>query len=274
MSQDSHEHEEPFDLLGPLDERSGPAQRISQKRSAELIQGVLAVMEAPAAPPPKRGRFRRGVWVTGACLVLAGAAAASYWSLRTSPPEVLPVPRVAEVQPPVAPAPQAVQPAPEPAVPPPPPSAPTEPAVAPAQEPVVRQRPAAPATEPEDLLRRANERRAAGAWREADALYQRVIQSHPGTASAYVARVASAELRLKQLGDAQGALRQFQQALRMQPHGTLSEEARHGVAEAFQALGDPVREAQALKDFLQAHPESLLAEPARRRLQALSPPAP
>ncbi|WP_224247683.1 hypothetical protein [Hyalangium gracile] len=46
------------------------------------------------------------------------------------------------------------------------------------------------------------------------------------------------------------------------------------MAEAWRALGDPVREAQALKDFLQAHPDSLLAESAGCRLKELSPPAP
>ncbi len=229
-------------------------------------------METSSAPSPKRGPRRRSLWVTGACLVLVGAAAASVWHFRTSRPEMQPVPRPVEVASPAPPPPVVEAPRPEPVVPPAPVS-PVEPMVPAPPEPVVRHRPAAP-TEPEDLLRRANERRAAGGWREAEMLYQRVIRSYPGTDSAYVARVASGELRLQHLGDAQGALRQFQQALRMQPHGVLSEEARHGVAEAWRALGDPAHEAQALKDFLQAHPDSLLAEPAQRRLKELSTQAP
>ena len=53
MSQRIDEQEEPFELLGPLDESAGPAPRISQQRSAELVQGVLAAMETSSVPSPK-----------------------------------------------------------------------------------------------------------------------------------------------------------------------------------------------------------------------------
>ncbi|WP_224367366.1 tetratricopeptide repeat protein [Hyalangium versicolor] len=274
MSQRIENHEEPFDLLSPLDESAGPAPRISPQRSAALIQGVLTALEAPPAPPsPRRWYLRRGTWLSGAALVLAGAATVSFLQSRTAPPAPQPVQEIVQAPVPMPPTPPAVEPAPEP-VEPPAAASPPEPAVIPSQEPVVKPRPAAPASEPEDLLRLANERRAAGKWRDAESLYLRIIQSHPGSGSAYVARVASGELRLQHLQDAQGALRQFQQALRMQPQGALSEEARHGVAEAWRVIGDAAHEAEALKDFLKAHPDSLHAEAAERRLKELAAPAP
>jgi len=266
MSHGTHEQEERFELLGPLDESVGPARRISRQRSAELIQGALSALAASPAPTPRRKHPWKGILVTGTCLALVGSAAASYWRWGPRAPETA-APQVAapvEVAPPPAPAPSAPVPPSE--------AAPAEEAVAVAPAPPVTRAEPAPvvAAEPEDLLRRANERRAAGQWREAEALYLRVIQGSPGTTSAYVAQVASGGLRLEHLEDARGALRQYQQALRARPRGMLSEEARQGVAESWRALGDTGHEAQALEELLAAHPDSLLAESARRRLNELS----
>ncbi|MFY0574130.1 tetratricopeptide repeat protein [Cystobacter fuscus] len=265
MSQGIHDVDERFELLGPLDESVGPARRISRQRSADLIQGALAAaLPAAPAPTPPRKLPWKGVLVTSTCLAVMGAAAATSYGLwaphapKAGAPEV-----AAPVQvelPPAAPI--AAEPVPE--------AAPSEEVVAePPAPPVARTAPAPVAVEPEDLLRRANERRAAGQWREAEALYLRVIQSSPGTTSAYVAQVASGGLRLEHLGDAKGALRQYQQALRAKPRGMLSEEAQQGVAESWRALGDTQREARALEEFLTAHPDSLLAGSARRRLDEL-----
>ncbi|PTL78242.1 tol-pal system YbgF family protein [Vitiosangium sp. GDMCC 1.1324] len=269
MSERIDEHDELFELLGPLDESAGPARRISRQRASELVQGALATLETSDAPRPRRWSWRKGVWVTGVCVALAGAAAAGIWpgvrrwmrEPEAEPTRVVVVTVPAESTPlpaaPVAPVAPSMEVAP-----------PVEEVPAP-PEPVSRTRPA-PAAEPEDLLRLANERRAEGRWQAAEALYLRVIQSYPRTTSAYVARVASGGLRLEHLGDAKGALRQFQEALRVQPRGSLSEEARGGVVEAWRALGDGAKEARALEEFLEAHPDSLLAEQARRRLRQLS----
>ncbi|ATB37072.1 hypothetical protein CYFUS_002493 [Cystobacter fuscus] len=266
MSQGIHDMDERFELLGPLDESVGPARRISRQRSADLIQGALAAA-LPAAPEPTPAPPRKipwkGVLVTSTCLGMMSAAAATgygWWAHR-SPKEEAPVVAPVRVVPPPA-APLAAEPVPE--------AAPSEEVAAEPPAPAVaRTGPAPVAAEPEDLLRRANERRAAGQWREAETLYLRVIQSSPGTTSAYVAQVASGGLRLEHLGDAKGALRQYQQALRAKPRGMLSEEALQGVAESWRALGDTGREAQALEELLAAHPDSLLAGSARRRLDEL-----
>ena len=267
MSEPSDGPEDPFDLLGPLDDHSGPARPLSPERASALIQGALdAALPPPAAAPVPRPRpgFRLA-GIAGAGVVV-GALAVGLWWARQPPPTAPPLPHEAEVPP--AP----------PALPPvevPPPAGVTPPPVTetPAPPPAPEARPAPrPAAEPEDLLRRANERRAEGQWQAAEGLYLRVLQSSPGTESAYVALVASGGLRLEHLGDAKGALRQYQQALRLRPRGALSEEAHHGVARAWRALGDTAQEKRALEEFLSAHPDSLRAESARRRLGELTGP--
>ncbi|WNG15335.1 tol-pal system YbgF family protein [Cystobacter fuscus] len=267
MSQGIHDMEERLELLGPLDESVGPARRISRQRSADLIQGALAaaLSTAPApAPAPPRKLPWKGVLITSTCLGMMSAAAATgygWWAHRASKEEASQAVAPVRVVPPPA-APVAAEPVPE--------AAPSEEVAAEPPAPAVaRTGPAPVAAQPEDLLRRANERRAAGQWREAEALYLRVIQSSPGTTSAYVAQVASGGLRLEHLGDAKGALRQYQQALRAKPRGMLSEEALQGVAESWRALGDTEHEARALEELLTAHPDSLLAGSARRRLDEL-----
>ncbi len=139
-----------------------------------------------------------------------------------------------------------------------------------------RPRPPATAAPPasvraaEDLLLNANGLRSQGRWKEAESLYLRVIRAQPSSLAAYVARVASGSLRLEKLGDARGALRQFQAALRLQPRGVLDQEAQHGIAEAHRVLGDRDAERRALESFLSTHPDSPLGPSARARVQELS----
>jgi tetratricopeptide (TPR) repeat protein len=268
MSQFKDDGEEPFELLTPLDDRSGPSRRISRQKAADMVRAAMdAAVDPPASAPPKpaRPRWNRAAWAGGSLLVTA-AAAAGIGHLVSAPPPV--PPPVVNV--PVPPKP----------VPPPDPPAPPEPGVppeatpeeAPPPEPVRPEPRPAKVLAPEDLLRMANAHRVAGRWKEAEALYQRVIRAHPGGMAAYVARVASGSLRLEHLGDARGALRQFQEAQRLQPQGVLSHEASHGVAEAWRALGDRAQEARALERFLAGHPDSPLEAAARKRLRELSGP--
>ncbi|WP_233602473.1 tol-pal system YbgF family protein, partial [Corallococcus sp. CA047B] len=216
-------------------------------------------------PPPPSRRRRPPVWLmAGAALVFTGAAAAAVWQLsrpEASPPQVLtpavPEPtRLATLEP---------VPLPEPA--------PPEPFVIEHPRP---SRPAAVGTReparPEDLLRQANGLRSEGKWKEAEALYLRVIRAQPSSLAAYVARVASGSLRLEHLGDARGALRQFQDAQRFQPGGMLDPEARHGEAEAYRALGDTAAETRVLTAFIALHPDSPLSAASRNRLRELSRP--
>lgn len=127
-----------------------------------------------------------------------------------------------------------------------------------------------PAT-PEDLMKQANEQRRARRWQAADALYQRVMDEHPGTSAAYVAAVAAASIRLDHLGNPRGALALYRRALRRGPDRALAEEARWGVAEAHRALGNTERERRALEELVRAHPGSPLVPRAEARLRALDP---
>lgn len=135
-------------------------------------------------------------------------------------------------------------------------------------------RPASPAPEPaaktpDDLLRLANEARKRRAWSDANAIYRQVWKEHPGTRAAYVARVASAQLELGKLDRPAAALAGFRAALRQDPDGFLTEEARFGVAQGLRALGKRADEREALERFLSEHPDSAHAPRARARLAEL-----
>jgi tetratricopeptide (TPR) repeat protein len=273
------------DLFEPLDGEAGPARRISRQKSAAL---VLAALEIGSREAPSRPRVlgkRPPVWLVAGAVLFTGAAAV--WALARSEQAVSAEPHISakvagsEAQPlalagdtgPHASAAGSVSASQEPAV-----AAPSDiprrdstPASA------RKQRLGTPAripsaAAPEDLLREANAFRAGGRWKDAEALYLRVIREQPSSLAAYVARVASGSLRLEHLGNARGALRQFQDALRLQPRGVLAQEVRHGIAEAWRALGDRAAEARALEEFLSHHSDSPLGTTARARLRELSSP--
>jgi hypothetical protein len=123
---------------------------------------------------------------------------------------------------------------------------------------------------PADLLALANERRTRRDWSGADAYYAAVVSRFRGADAAVVAEVASAALHLQHLGDPAGALRGYQRALGARPSGPVAEEARWGVAEARRSLGETDAEIQALRDFVDHHPDSALAPAASRRLARLT----
>jgi tetratricopeptide (TPR) repeat protein len=280
------------DLFEPLDGEAGPARRTSRQKSAAL---VMAAMEAAARETPPRPRVRGKrppVWMMAAAVLFTGAAAAAVWRLASpeAPPvtvsahEPVPVRHVADADPvqPVVEAPAPVRSPPaaarvERASPPARFQRAAEAPVEPQREevaPVIHEPPPGipPDAAPEDLLRKANELRAAGRWKEAEALYLHVIRAQSSTLAAYVALVASGSLRLEHLGNARGALQQFEEALRLQPQGMLGQEARHGMAEAWRELGDREAEARALAELLSLHPDSPFAASARARLRELSGP--
>lgn len=284
------ENEPSFDLLSPLDDRPGPAQRISSRRAADMVQAALV---ADAVMVKRAAELRQVLRVAAvfAVILALGGAAAAYYRIAMHPtpdPALGPAPTgpalPAQSETPTVPqlaAPPRVEPAPSPAA-----AAPSLPAVI-EKEPArttstaTSRRTASapkPATEPaaavpvEDLLRLANEQRRGQHWREADALYQRVLRVHAHTPAAYVAGVASATLHLERLDDPRGALRLYQTALAAQPHGSLAAEARYGLADTYHALGDKAAEAQALRDFISEHADSPLRPRAAARLGKLSPP--
>jgi len=279
-------------LLRPLDEAAGPARRITREKSAAM---VLAALEASAraAHPPRRPRGKRPpVWLIAGALLGVGAAAAAVWSFSRSGSD-----EDAPVQVPVAvdhgaagrPSEEGVvdaaaamqaaalgaagAPTAQEAAPPSVVKMNTEDAMdgrvdSPGPARARQQGPRAV----EDLLLKANGLRSEGRWKEAEALYLRVIRAQPSSLAAYVARVASGSLRLEHLRDARGALHQFQAALRLQPRGVLDQEAQHGIAEAHRVLGNRDAERSALEELLANHPDSPLGPSARARVRELSAP--
>jgi len=125
--------------------------------------------------------------------------------------------------------------------------------------------PVATAADPEDLLAEANAARLARDWRGADALYTRVASAGGATLAAQTALVASAQLHLEHLGDADGAARRFRRALTAGAQGALAEEARWGLADVARVTGDRAAERRALDDFLAHHAASVRAAQARAR---------
>jgi len=129
--------------------------------------------------------------------------------------------------------------------------------------------PVKPSPSAADLLGEANAKRMARQWREADALYAKVVERAPKGLAAQSALISSATIRLEHLGDPKGAAQRFRRVLGMAPNGALAEDARWGIAEAARATGDRKAEAAALDDFLAHHAGSPLAARAKARREEL-----
>lgn len=114
-----------------------------------------------------------------------------------------------------------------------------------------------------DLLERAQARRAAGAHSEAAQFYRRAIRSYPKVPAARRALVTLAELELTQLGRPAAALKTFERYLQHGKDPVLVQEAGYGRLRTLRKLGRSQAEAEAIASFLAAHPKS----PYRNALQ-------
>jgi len=246
-------------VLPPLDDTPGPAAARTPAAIRALRAAIVerASGRAAALRAPVLARLLPAAAALGLTLLVAGgvvAAVRSYPALRSyfAPAPAAPV--ASPRKPETAPAPARVPGAIEPAA--------IEPA---ASKPVPAPSPRASA----DLLARANQLRAQRRWRAAEALYLRVLDERAGVQPSSAAALAAAELRLSQLGRPEGALALFERALALQPDGPLAEQARHGIALSYRALGDRAGETGALEIFLRAHPHSLMRARVEQRLRAL-----
>lgn len=242
--------------LGALDAKPGPAKRIGAAREAAMVDAVMgAAFAGPVAQPRGILRFAKAAAVL-ALLAGAGTAAAVYFGRQPA---------------------EQRRSAPAPAPPAVPPGAAEAPAQSVKAEPVVEEPQAVAQTSrppakvaPEDLLQTANSLRGERKWPEAERTYARVLREFPGSSQAYAATLASAGLRLDHLGDPAGALRLYRAALRSRGTGALAEEARWGIVEANQSLGDRAAEVEALQTFLARHPQSFHRSSAEARLTELT----
>ncbi|HMI93488.1 MAG TPA: hypothetical protein VK509_19080, partial [Polyangiales bacterium] len=98
-------------------------------------------------------------------------------------------------------------------------------------------------------------------------LYRELARVHPRSEEAQVARVALGRLLLDRVGDARGALREFDAYLAGPAQRALREDAAIGKALALGRLGRAREERAAWKALLAEFPASAYAERARARLQ-------
>jgi len=245
-----------------LDDRSGPAPRISRERAMAMVETAMAELPPPMAAPRKTAGLTRGALAAAAVVlgVVGGAAAARwYFADRTpAPPVAAPAPSAP------APAAKLAEPEPEPV---------TIEVIAPAEDPAEsNERSRSNTVEhaaPEDLLQKANRLRTIGRFRDAAQTYSAVSERYPKTLSAYVSQVAAASIELEHLGNAGRARRLFERALREHPEGALDLEARQGLATALRDLGQEKAEIAVLRQLIEIHAGSPAARRATERLHEL-----
>ena len=104
---------------------------------------------------------------------------------------------------------------------------------------------------------------------EAAHTYRDLQSSFPGSPEEIVSRVTLGRLMLDRLGDARGALVQFDSYLANPTHGALREEALIGRALALGRLHRQAEEKGAWAALVAAYPKSAYAERARARLEEL-----
>jgi hypothetical protein len=242
-----------IETLLRVDGNAGPALGIGAEQMDAIVNGALdAVFPVPGGGGSAAGGGGAGAKIAAVVAGVAAVAVGAWFLLRepekqtftftftsTTTPTITTTTTTTITEP--EPEPEPIEMRPE-AVPDPKPKAEEKQAV-------------------EDLMAEANAARKAKEWKKAEAIYARVVEEFRGTSAAQVALVASATLRLEHLGDPRGAVKRFKQAA----GGPLAEEARYGLAEAYRALGDDAKEAEALTEFLRHHGDSPLADRARKR---------
>jgi tetratricopeptide (TPR) repeat protein len=277
------EHDEERLLLGlTLDDRGGPARRISRDQAAALVDQALdqalgswageplaPLLGASAARAPRRNTrvFSAVAMAAVVLLAVVGGASAARWYFGKREAPAAPLETRLK-----APAKRATSIA----------SATTtgrtvlpeltleadldEPEANAAVPRAARHEKA----EPEDLLQRANQLRAAGRFQSAADTYAQVYERYPRSLSAYAAQIAAASIELEHLGKPQHARKLFESALHGQPKGALDLEARQGLALSLRDLGRDQDEASALRALIRAHGETPAARRAEARLKELT----
>ncbi|MEM1033409.1 MAG: tetratricopeptide repeat protein [Myxococcota bacterium] len=214
--------------------------------------------DGASAGPAARRASRRVIAMGGAVLALAGgvAAAAGFSSARPEPAAILVVPpaKTAWVPSPPTTAGGVVLPRP-------PGSASARPAPSSSGSFPARA-PSAAA-----LFRAAQQARNRGDLGRARNLYETLLQRHPRSREAEVARVSLAAV-LRDLGASDAdALSQYDRYLDDRPAGTLAEEALVGRARSLERLGRRAEAKRTWGELLRRYPRSLHAAEARAKLQ-------
>jgi tetratricopeptide (TPR) repeat protein len=251
-----------------LDERAGPARRISRDQSTAMIESALDLWQGELPAAPRKRSWLPAVAVAASLLLaLVGGASAARWYFGKAEP----TPTVEALQPARKPAKHVVQKTALPAVtveaePLEEPSAPR--AARPSVHDVAAREPSR--AEPDDLLQRANRLRAEGRFQSAADTYAQVYERYPRSLSAYAAQVAAASIELEHLGKPDHARKLFESALRSHPKGALDLEARQGLSLSLHDLGRDRDEVNSLRALIRDHGESPAARRAEARLKELT----
>jgi hypothetical protein len=252
---------------------------------AAAMGSPLASTRPPAFPPPPTSgyvsshpRRKRRAWAVAAVVMFAATGAtASFWSVRHvflqrllfNPAPAAPTVLSETAGRPASPKP----PAPSPIEAPTPPVKNEAPvAVAQPEAPLpARPKPEAeaPAPDADKLFADFSEARRRGDSAQAIKLYHQLQLQFPGTRPEIASRVFLGRLLLDRGEDPGQTLDLFTRYLNATPNGTLAEEARLGRALSLQRLGRPAEERQAWQQLLSAHPNSVHAERAKKRLDEL-----
>jgi TolA-binding protein len=245
-------------LLATLVDRAMNAPRASRR-------SLHRISLAPRAPR----RFTKLLLIAAAALVGGAALAAAYTVVSSRfrkaeppPPSAASAPEVAKAASGLAPAPSAAVPAVAPA-----PSAEPAPSASPSAASSSRPGEADTGLDAAGLFAAGNKARRSGAYGNALRLYGELQRRFPGSREAHTSQLALGWLMLNQLGNASGALAQFNGYLA--GGGVMSEEALAGRALALQRLGRSAEERKAWQDLITRYPDSINAERARKRLGAL-----
>jgi tetratricopeptide (TPR) repeat protein len=248
MNNDIIQLHEPQVTLPKLDGNAGPAQMIDAQKTKTLVAATLQAHRMRQQNAKRRMLWQ---WAAGIALFIGSTAIVSASLLRRGSAKLAenlataPVVRIADPLPPAI----VEQP--------------------PVTETAPQERPPAPhqhSFTPADLLARANELRSHAHWAKAAQTYEHAVRISPRSNEAYAASVAAAVLYREKLHDPRRAVRLFQRALTTNPTGPLAQEARWGLAASFAQLGQKQAESEALRSFLQHHPDSVLAPQAKARL--------
>jgi tetratricopeptide (TPR) repeat protein len=252
-----------------LDDRPGPARRISREQGLSVIENALDIWQGELlAAPRKRSALPAIAVAASLLLALVGGASAARWYFGKAEPKA----QVEALHKAPARARRATLPTELPEVT----LEADQPEPEAREEHVTARRSAAPVhereakAEPDDLLQRANRLRAEGRFQSAADTYAQVYERYPRSLSAYAAQVAAASIELEHLGKPDHARKLFESALRSHPKGALDLEARQGLSLSLRDLGRDRDEVSSLRALIRDHGESPAARRAEARLKELS----
>lgn len=243
-----------------LDARIAP----SSAHLDALLEGVMARVDAPHVIPLRRAPTSR--WRAGLALVAAAATAAAAVAVthaRRTPPVHATIPHTTSSVRPTITAPAAE---PAPAVPP---SAPAVVAPTPATVPALRPSPAPAHPTAATMYRDANEARHQHDEVSAMRAYDRLIAAYPHARESVQARVTLGRMLLDRHERVARAASLAEDALAAGAQSSDAETAMVLRAQAYRALSRDADERRAWTALLARFPDSLQADTARARLDAL-----